>query len=558
MEKNKSVGIIRQIARLALLLGLLLPVTGWAQLQQYVVFFADKDTVTFSTEQPEAFLSPRAIERRQSQNIAIDSSDLPVNPVYLNALEEEGIPIIYTSKWFNAALVEATPESIAELTNLDYILYAEMVKPRSRNGRKNSSSPGGASYGKASRKRSDQRTEQLLNQEQNEMLGITEMHNRGYNGEGVFVAVFDGGFRGVDDSPFFDHLYENEQLKYTYDFVGNSPNVYRYGQHGTEALSCVAAYEPGILEAGAYAADIMLCITEESGSEYRIEEYNWLFAAEKADSAGVDIISTSLGYTTFDDGEMSYSYADLDGKTAAITRATRMATAKGMICVVSAGNEGNGRWRYVSPPADAPDILAVGAVSTNGFRVSFSSFGPTSDGRIKPDVSALGLQTVVVDAQGRVTRSNGTSFAAPLISGFTAGVRQAFPDDTNLEIMDKVRLAGSQSMTPDNELGYGIPNFATLMEAVPLSTNETIAPTKYRVFPNPIESGDLFIESSTFTNEPLEVHMYNSTGQLVINQHIPVSADNSFTIDTSFLQRGVYVLHILSTTASDTLKVIKF
>jgi hypothetical protein len=558
MEKNKPANIIRQVARLTLLLALLLPIAGLAQLQQYVVFFADKDTVTFSTEQPEMFLSPRAIERRQKQNIPIDVSDIPVNPVYLSALEEQGIPVIYTSKWFNAVLVEGTPEAITELTNLDHILYAEMVKPSSRNGRKSSDSSDGASHGKTSRKQAYKRTEQLLNQEQNEMLGITEMHHQGYNGEGVFVAVFDGGFRGVDDSPFFDHLYENGPLKYTYDFVGNSSDVYRYGQHGTEALSCVAAFEPGILEAGAYAADIMLCITEESGSEYRIEEYNWLFAAEKADSAGVDIISTSLGYTTFDDGEMSYSYADLDGKTAAITRAARMATAKGMICVVSAGNEGSGRWRYVSPPADAPDILAVGAVSTNGFRVSFSSFGPTSDGRIKPDVSALGLQTVVVDAQGRVTKSNGTSFSAPLISGFTAGVRQAFPDDTNLEIMDKIRLAGSQSMTPDNELGYGIPNFATLMEAIPLSTSESTATTRYRVFPNPIESGDLFIESTTFVDEPLNVYLYNSTGQLVMNQHIPVTADDSFTIDTSYLQRGVYVLHILSTSASDTLKVIKF
>ena len=558
MEKNKSVGTIPPIIRFTLLLVLLLPNYGWAQLQQYVVFFADKDTITFSTQQPEVFLSPRAIERRQNQNIDIDVSDLPVNPLYVKGLEDQGIPVIYTSKWFNAALVEANPEAITELTNLDYILYAEMVKPSSRSGRKSSSSSDGASHGKNSRKKTYQRTEQLLNQEQNEMLGINEMHNQGYNGEGVFVAVFDGGFRGVDDSPFFDHLYENDRLKYTYDFVGNSPNVYRYGQHGTEALSCIAAFEPGVLEAGAYAADIMLCITEESGSEYRIEEYNWLFAAEKADSAGVDIISTSLGYTTFDDGEMSYSYGDLDGKTAAITRAARMATAKGLICVVSAGNEGTGRWRYVSPPADAPDILAVGAVSTNGFRVSFSSFGPTSDGRIKPDVSALGLQTVVVDAQGRVTKSNGTSFSAPLISGFTAGVRQAFPDDTNLEIMEKIRLAGSQSMTPDNELGYGIPNFATLMEAIPLASSEIITSARYRVFPNPIETGDLFIESTTMMNEPLDVYLYNSTGQLVMNQHIPFSTDNSFTIDTSFLQRGVYVLHILSTSASDTLKVIKF
>lgn len=537
---------------------LLMPAISWAQLQQYVLFFSDKDTVQFSTQQPAVFLSERAIERRKQQDIAVDFSDLPVNPAYLDALKKLGIPVIYTSKWFNAALVESPAEKINELTELDYVLYAELVKPDARGGKKGSKPSNGSSHGKSSPKKRYEQTEQLLNQEQNQMLGIDEMHDSGYNGEGVFVAVFDGGFRGVDSSPFFEHLYSNDQLKLTYDFVGNSTDVYRYGQHGTEALSCVAAYQPGILEAGGYASDIMLCVTEESGSEYRIEEYNWLFAAEKADSAGVDIISTSLGYTTFDDGAMSYSYDDLDGKTAAITRAAKMATAKGMICVVSAGNEGAGRWRYVSPPADAPDVLAVGAVSTNGFRVSFSSFGPTSDGRIKPDVSALGLQTVVVDAQGRVTRSNGTSFSAPLISGFTAGVWQAFPEATNIEVMDKIRLAGSQAMTPDNELGYGIPNFEVLLEAVPLATSETDASSNYTVFPNPIESGDLFVKSTTFANEPLEVHVYNNTGQLVLNQHIPISTNESFTLDVSSLQRGVYVLHILSASSSDTLKVIKF
>ena len=235
-----------------------------------------------------------------------------------------------------------------------------------------------------------------------------------------------------------------------------------------------------------------------------------------------------------------------------------MATAKGMLCVVSAGNEGSGRWRYISPPADAPDVLAVGAVSTSGFRVSFSSFGPTSDGRIKPDVSALGLQTVVVDSESRVTQSNGTSFSAPLIAGFASGAWQAFPEATNLEIMDKIRLAGSQAMTPDNELGYGIPNFSVLMEEVPLAIDEPKVASNYKVFPNPIESGDLFIESSTMGGEPLDVYIYNSTGQLVIKRHVPVTADDSFTVDTSLLQKGVYILHILSSSASDTVKIIKF
>ncbi|WKN44642.1 S8 family serine peptidase [Tunicatimonas pelagia] len=532
--------------------------SGYAQVQQYLLYFADKDTAQFLVSQPEEYLSQRAIERRQQQNISVDISDFPVNPNYLQEAAAQGGEVIYTSKWFNAALVEASVDIIEQLVSSEYVLSAEIVKPKGRNNRQGGSSSGGASYGKSKKGKKYERAEQLLNQEQNQMLGIDEMHLRGYNGEGVFVAVFDGGFRGVDESAFFEHLYSNDQLKLTYDFVGNSPNVYRYGQHGTEALSCIAAYQPGVLEAGAYAADVMLCITEESGSEYRIEEYNWLFAAEKADSAGVDIISTSLGYTTFDDAEMSYTYSDLDGQTAAITRAARMATAKGILCVVSAGNEGGGRWRYVSPPADAPDILAVGAVGAGGFRASFSSFGPTADGRVKPDVSALGLQTVVVNAQSNITRSNGTSFSAPLISGFAAGVWQAFPQATNLEIMDRIRSAGSQAMTPDNELGYGIPNFEVLADQIPLSTRKPTAVSRYKVFPNPIESGNLFVESADFVGEPLDVYVYNSTGQLLLTQHVPVSNDDSFTVDTSSWQRGVYVLHVLSATASDTVKVIKF
>ncbi|MEM8970045.1 MAG: S8 family serine peptidase, partial [Bacteroidota bacterium] len=474
MEKLISAATLRY-PQLLLSCLLLLSTSGLAQVQQYVLYFSDKDTADFLITSPTEYLSDRSIARREKQNVEVDISDFPVTPSYLQSVTAQGGEVVYVSKWFNAALVEASTDLVDQLVDLDHVRYAELVKPRARNGRRGGNSSDGASYGKSKKSKKYQRTEELLNVEQNQMLGIDEMHRQGYNGEGVFVAVFDGGFRGVDESSFFDHLYSNNQLKLTYDFVGNSPNVYRYGQHGTEALSCIAAYQPGVIESGGYASDIMLCVTEESGSEYRIEEYNWLFAAEKADSAGVDIISTSLGYTTFDDSEMNYTYDDMDGQTAAITRATQMATDKGMLCVISAGNEGAGRWRYVSPPADAPNVLSVGAVSASGFKVSFSSFGPTVDGRIKPDVSALGLQTVVVDAQDNVTRSNGTSFAAPLISGFTAGVWQAFPEATNLEIMEKVRLAGNQAMTPDNELGYGIPNFSVLIDQAPLSTEEPIA-----------------------------------------------------------------------------------
>ena len=523
---------------------------------RYVIFLSDKNGTVYSLDRPLEYLSPAALERRQLQGIALDSSDLPVNVNYVAQLAEAGAKVYYTSRWLNAVMVDGDQDADAYRA-LNFVDRVELIKPTQSEGGRNKQ---GSSYAGKLPSAAPENTEaQLLNVLQNEMLGIDAMHQAGYTGQGVSVAVFDGGFKGVDTVAYFRHLYENGQMIPGYDFVGNSSDVYRYGQHGTEALSCIAAYQPGVLEAGAYEANIMLCITEESGSEYRVEEYNWLFAAEMADSAGIDIISTSLGYTTFDDPEMNYEYEDLDGNTAVITRAVNLAAQKGILCVISAGNEGSGRWRYVSPPADAIDVLSVGAVSSSGDRVSFSSFGPTADGRVKPDVSALGLQTVVVNSRGEVVRSNGTSFSAPLITGLTAGVWEAFPGETNLEIIERIRLAGNSSLAPNNELGYGIPTFSAAL-LVPVPSEEEIREANYRVYPNPIESGKLFVEAKTRDlSFPVDVRIYNSTGQLVTQTRFTSDTFSpTLSLDTSGLSQGVYILHILSPTASDTMKVIKF
>ncbi len=519
---------------------------------RYMVFFPNKDTVTYTYQQPEAYLSAKAIARRERFNIPLQFSDLPVDSTYIRQLEAQGVEVMYTSRWFNGALV-ACPDS-AVISSVAFITDYELVRPVA----KGNSQKEGSSVKMQHNPQKKQQTDALLNVLQNEMLGIDQMHEAGYNGQGITVAVFDGGFRGVNTSPFFAHLFKNNQYIPGYDFVGNSPDVFKYGQHGTEALSCIAGYQPGVLEAGAYGANVMLCVTEESGSEYRIEEYNWLFAAERADSIGADIISTSLGYTTFDDPAMNYRFADLDGNTAVITRAAIMATEKGIACVISAGNEGSASWKYISPPADAPDILAVGAVNSNGDRVSFSSFGPTADGRIKPDVAALGLQTVVTDAQGDITTSSGTSFSAPLIAGLTAGVWQAYPELNNLEIMEKLREAGSQTIVPDNELGYGVPDFTRIQDVVTALPKAAQA-HYFSVFPNPVEQGKIFIESPTgsFTG-PVDLLLYNSTGQLVMQKHVAHFRNNDISLDAQVMNRGIYILKVLSPNLSDTFKLVKF
>ncbi|WPP49561.1 S8 family serine peptidase [Catalinimonas niigatensis] len=527
-----------------------------AQESQYVVFFTDKDTLAYDLDRPEEFLSSRAIERRSRQNITLTYADIPVKEAYLNQLRSMGAEVYYKTRWLNGALIEVSPEELESITAQDFVIGSELVKPRGRGSRRKS----GSSFGSTKSARVQQEPlEQLLNIEQNDMLGIDEMHEDGFNGSGLLVAVFDGGFRGVDTVSYFQHLYEDGRMLPGYDFVGNSTDVYNYGQHGTEALSCIGAYIPNVLEAGAYGAEFMLCVTEETSSEYRIEEYNWLFAAEFADSTGADIISTSLGYTTFNDSAMDYSYEDLDGQTAVITRAVDAATDRGIICVISAGNEGSGSWRYVSPPADAQDVLAVGAVSTNRDKVSFSSYGPSADGRVKPDVSALGLQTVVVDASGNVTTSNGTSFAAPLIAGFVAGVWQAFPDATNLEIMEKVRLSGDKAITPNNETGYGIPDYERLMESYLTPIKDVEKKHEYKVYPNPVEDSDLIIEPvQGYFEGKVQIHLYSPQGRLLLEKEVDQFKRNSLTVEMDGLAKGIYIMHILSASTSDTLKIVKF
>lgn len=523
-----------------------------------MVFFADKEGSTYSLAQPDAFLSPRAIARRQKFDIPITDSDLPVSETYIAQLKDMGIDVYYPTRWMNGVLAQMSPEESEQVSQLAFVTGTELVKPKARNGRKKSGSSAHSTR-RTRDKNKNKRLNQQLNRFQNDMLGIDEMHDDGYNGEGLLVAVFDGGFRGVDTVSFFSHIFENERMLPGYDFVGMSTDVYQYGQHGTEALSCIGAYKEGVMVAGAYGADFMLCVTEDVNSEYRIEEYNWLFAAEFADSTGADVISTSLGYTTFNDSEMDYTYEDLDGQTTAITRALNLASDKGMLCVVSAGNEGSGSWRYVSPPADADDILSVGAVSTGGNKVSFSSFGPTADGRVKPDVAALGLQTVVVDASGNVTRSNGTSFAAPLIAGFAAGVWQAFPEDSHLEIMQKIRLSGDKALTPDNETGYGIPDYNQIKENTLLPVEASRQSHEFRVFPNPVENSDIYVQPlEGILEAPMEIRMYSPAGSLVFEKRYERFNRNSLTLDTSGLSRGIYILQISTSVKSDTLKIVKF
>ncbi|MDX2301161.1 MAG: S8 family serine peptidase [Microscillaceae bacterium] len=434
---------------------------------RYFVYLKDKNFSSYSIQKPEAFLSQRAIERRKKQNIVITSQDLPVNKTYLHSLEKTGAKIWYTSRWMNAVMLEADKNTLENIRQLDFVKPNILLLSKDKTGGLPEETP------THSFSNTDKIPASLPIQSNKDygdsytqvaMLGADKMHQQGFRGQGMLIAVLDAGFVNAHQVSYFKHLFDNQRILDTYDFVDQEKNVYDDGSHGLMVLSTIAAYSPGSLIGTAPEASFCLFRTENSNSEYRIEEVNWLIAAERADSMGVDVINSSLGYTTFSDTTMDYTYKDLDGKSTLVTQAADLAAATGMLIVNSAGNEGGNSWKYLGAPADADSVLAVGAVTPGRQYVEFSSQGPTKDGRIKPDVSAMGLATVVGSPRGQITLSSGTSFASPLVCGLATGLWQAHPNLSNIEIIQLLKQSANQAQEPDNLLGYGIPDFVKAHE----------------------------------------------------------------------------------------------
>lgn len=424
---------------------------GHAQ-QEMWVFFTDKgQEVATQMAQPERFLSPAALQLRAQKGIALQESDLPVHAPYLSDLRAQGFQVGMTSRWLNAAVVQADAEAQAALRQLDYVAG---LRPTARFQRHSSEAPSQVAeldslpfaYGEA--------------EVQNSMLNVAPLHARGLTGRGVRIAVLDAGFPGVDTIAVFDSLRSQDRIIATYDFVDDTAFVYGANSHGTNVLSTIVANLPGRLVGTAPHASVVLCRTEDAGSETEIEEKYFMQAVEFADSVGVDVLHASLGYTKFDEDINSHTYEDLDGDRAIATRAVDMAAQKGIIVTISAGNEGSGAWRYIAVPCDADSALCVGAVDSYQQLAYFSSVGPTADGRIKPDVVAMGSAAAVVSPSGRIIRASGTSFSGPLMAGVMACLHQAHPDRNHMDLIQAIRLSGDQSQFPDNEYGYGIPDAA--------------------------------------------------------------------------------------------------
>lgn len=513
---------------------ILFPLFSWAQQQdttyRYWVQFADKGTATVSSTNPQDLFSERAIVRRQQQSIELQQSDLAVYAPYVSEVQSLGFDLRSRSKWLNGVVVFKQDTVVSSILNLPYVVSVSSFgsTASSINGRltnKLESQLDTSDYGAAFR--------------QLEMLRGDVLHQRGYKGEGMHIAVLDAGFYKVNELKPFGALFENNQILGSWDFVANESSVYEDHSHGMAVLSTMAGQSEGDLVGTAPKASYWLLRTEDVGSENLIEEYYWAAAAEYADSLGVDIINSSLGYTTFDDPEQDHSYADLDGRTAPISIAANMAARKGIIVCNSAGNSGNNSWHYIGAPADADSILAVGAVDSEEIPTSFSSYGPSSDGRVKPNVSTQGGNAVVSSTSGAATLSNGTSFSSPILAGMAACLWGAHPDKTNIELMDAI--IQSAHLYPDSEeqLGYGIPNFEVAHALLNVADEST--PTIV-VYPNPMTPySQLFVYVGQ--EQALSYTLYAADGKLVRQETIE-NSKAVFMMSIDKLSAGMYVLEV--------------
>ena len=517
------------------------------------VYLKDKPNSATYLATPLTMLSQRALDRRTRQNIVLDSKDVPVDISYYSQIKSAtGITILAKSKWLNAIHVQGTQTDINNLKStfsfVDLIEFANnslnakgKVAPRSsvkKNKNKFAEINTTFNYGTA--------TNQIT------MLKGDFLHQEGYSGSGMQIAVIDAGFPNVDALDAFKRLRDNNQILGGYDFVNRSTNFYAGHNHGTNVLSDIGGYIDGAFVGTAPDASFYLFITEDANNEVPLEESLWVEAAERADSLGVDVINTSLGYTTFDNANYNYSYGDMDGETAFISRGAEIGASRGMILVNAIGNEGNDPWKYMGAPADAASVFTVGAVNASREIASFSSFGPTADNRVKPDVLAQGQSVYVIGhISGNPITSNGTSFSSPVMAGVVACFWQAFPNLTSTQIMQRIRESADRYNNPDEQYGYGIPNFeAAYATVLNVDTQRFMDATT--MYPNPVTTS-FTLKMNTNDLSGLRIQIFNIIGKKVYQENKLTSK----TINVSALNSGIYILKIMSGTRQKTIKLVK-
>lgn len=467
------------------------------------VQFPDKQGST------EICLSERALEQRQKWNIPIDSLDYEVSPLYLDSLRAAGLTVMHTSRWMNGATVTGTQAQINTLQGKPWVVTIQATRDNTP----------AADWYSPERLRQLRREKEadprILPQthEQLALYNLLPLHQQNFNGQGILMTVCDGGFTNTHALGCFDSV--RSRILGHFDFTDDTEDFYTgpNGSHGTECFSTIAGLTSGYVGA-ATGAEYYLMRSEEIATESPKEMDNWVAAVEKCDSLGVNVMSTSLGYYNFDNTDWDLQYSDMNGRNCRCSRAAKIAADKGMLVVVAAGNEGLGLWHYISAPSDADSILTVGAVDVSGSIASFSSYGPSADGRVKPEVCAVGQGTTLITPSGNITQASGTSFACPLTAGMAATLWSALPDLNAQTIRRLIIESADRYNTPDNRYGYGIPDAYMAYQAglqqtgtcVPTTNEQHPAMTAYKI----IRNGQLLIVRGT--------NIYTTTGAKVTNE----------------------------------------
>lgn len=518
--------------------------THYVQSQEHAwVYFKDKPNASVYLSNPNLMLTQKAIDRRVKQEIDIVKNDVPLDPYYIELVAAStGITIKARSKWMNAVHVLGFKTDIENLLNLSFVDKIEFAN-------KNINNINPSIVKKTERTFKTDKLKSLLMynyglaQNQITMLELDKFHNAGFDGKGLQIAVLDGGFFGTNTAGAFSHLIdgnsENGEILGGYDYVHSSSNFYKQTgtTHGTQVLSTMGAIKENEFVGTSPKASYYLYVTEDAANETPLEESLWVEAAEKADSLGVDIINTSLGYSQFDDPKYNYTYADMNGATTFITRGATIAAQKGIVIVNSAGNSGNSAWKYITAPADANNILTVGAVNPNKSIASFSSFGPTADTRIKPETLAQGGSVYIVDENNTVKTSNGTSFSGPIIAGAAACLWQAYPNKTSLEIRQMIVENSRDFLTPTPQGGYGILKMKTLLpenlsfQDVPAQNSVTVN------YLNTSKKIQITLYDKTLKN--LKISIYSVLGKEILKVSITPLYNE---IDVKDFMDGIYYL----------------
>ncbi|MGC3979131.1 MAG: S8 family serine peptidase [Paludibacteraceae bacterium] len=505
----------------------------------FYVQFKDKNNTPYSLSNPSVYLSQRALERRTFFNVAIDSTDLPVNPNYISQISSLNIPIHCRTKWLNGVTVALSDSSLMSAVRLlSFVKFTQFTGKTNELGsllppKKTPTETNNTDYGSAASQ---------INQ-----LNGAILHNSGYRGQGIQIAVIDVGFQNVNINPGFDSLRNEGRLLGTKDFVNPQSNIFTEGSHGAHVLSTMAGNIPNIFVGTAPKASYWLLRSEADNTENLCEPDFWVSAIEFADSVGVDLSTTSLGYTEFNIPSMNYTYADMNGKVARASIAATLAVDKGIMVLNSAGNDGYYTWHYIGVPADADKIITVGSVTNTGIASTFSSFGPSFDGRIKPELCATGTNSALISPYGSATYGSGTSYACPILAGMTACFLQAAkekkPTLSLSSIKDLLFQSGSLYNNPTTQMGYGIPDFQTaLSKLIGLATVKNQSDDAIAVYVNVnANKGRITVCINTEDVKAGQASLYSASGKLV---NIKLFNNPDFSMDIRNLPKGVYMLRL--------------